>query len=140
MAGQVFPQSRSSVPDARHHVTGQLTGLPADLVGVAALLVSELAANAVLYGAGPFEVTVECFPRRRGVRVGVTDSGAGRPVLCAPAHTAEHGRGLQLVNMLAHRWGVEYQSGSKTVWFELLRGDAAPWAPLTGAVSGTDQR
>ena len=128
MVGRMFPQSRSSVPDARHHVARQLAGLPADLVDVAGLLVSELAANAVLYGTGPFEVSVECFPHLRGVRVGVTDAGAGRPVLRAPVHTAEHGRGLQLVSMLANRWGVEYQPGSKTVWFELLAGDAAPWA------------
>ncbi|HEX7355820.1 MAG TPA: ATP-binding protein [Mycobacteriales bacterium] len=120
-AGQVqsrtFAQTRESVPAARRYVVGLLDHLPDDLTTTAALLVSELAANAVLYGAGPFEVTVH---RSEGTaRIGVTDAGSGDPAPQHPNDTAEHGRGLQLVGALASAWGVHRDTANKTVWFEL---------------------
>ncbi|MGN6243191.1 MAG: ATP-binding protein [Motilibacteraceae bacterium] len=114
---RTFAQERESVPAARHYVVGLLDHLPDDLTTTAALLVSELAANAVLYGAGPFEVSVE---RSDGsARVGVTDAGSGDPTPQRPSDTAEHGRGLQLVGALASAWGVQRDTVTKTVWFEL---------------------
>ncbi len=64
---------------------------------------------------------VELFPRVGRLWIGVTDAGAGRPVVRNPSVTAEHGRGLRLVAMLADRWGARRRRGTpdKTVWFEL---------------------
>ncbi|MFF2144146.1 hypothetical protein [Kitasatospora sp. NPDC058190] len=36
-----------------------------------------------------------------------------------PGLLAESGRGLQLVEGLTHRWGVDLQERGKLVWFEL---------------------
>ncbi|MGN6330523.1 MAG: ATP-binding protein [Motilibacteraceae bacterium] len=114
---RTFEQARESVPAARRYVVELLAHLPDDLASTAALLVSELAANAVLYGVGPFEVSVQ--RSQEGARVGVTDGGNGEPTPQHPSDTAEHGRGLQLVGALASDWGVQRDTANKTVWFEL---------------------
>jgi hypothetical protein len=53
--------------------------------------------------------------------IGVTDTGAGNPLVRRPPVTAEHGRGLQLLGLLSDRWGVRRRrdSDAKTVRFEL---------------------
>lgn len=119
MASRSFEQSRLSVPAARDWVLGLVSDLPSDLIEITALLASELVTNAVLYGSGHFQVSVERFVDRRRVWIGVTDSGAGHPTPQNPDDTAEHGRGLQLVNALSAAWGVQRQRQTKTVWFEL---------------------
>lgn len=119
MTRRSFEAESDSVPSARRYVTEQLARLSPDCREVAALLVSELATNAVLYGAGRFEVGVQ---RRSGrVRIEVSDFGAGMPAPQRPLVTDEHGRGLQLVTALSERWGVSERAHAigKTVWFEL---------------------
>ena len=98
------------------------SGLDAEMV---ALLVSELAANAVLHARTPF--TVEVDNDASMVRVAVTDGHASAPVLKAHSPSAVTGRGLRLVESVAERWGVEeHQGAGKTVWFEyLLTGEPA---------------
>lgn len=115
-----FRQASESVPAARRWVCGLLGHLPDDLTTTAGLLVSELATNAVRYGGGPFEVSV--LPGARGARVNVTDHGDGEPRVQTPSDTSEHGRGLQLVQVLAVAWGIERDSAGKTIWFELVVG------------------
>lgn len=112
-----FPQARESVPAARRYVAGLLAHLPDEVTATAALLVSEIAANAVLYGIGPYTVTVEL--NEQGARVAVTDAGQGQPIPQHPSDSAEHGRGLQLVGALANAWGVQRDTMYKTVWFEV---------------------
>ncbi|WP_199578171.1 ATP-binding protein, partial [Streptomyces sp. CRB46] len=55
------------------------------------------------------------------LRIEVTDTrGEALPRPQTPAPDAEHGRGLLLVEALAHRWGVtEGRFPRKTVWAEL---------------------
>ncbi|PWI45991.1 ATP-binding protein [Streptomyces sp. ICBB 8177] len=90
-----------------------------------ALLVAELATNAVLHGRVPGRDFLLRLTVGGGtVRVEVTDARAElRP---APAHgpdtvppEAEGGRGLLLVAALASRWGVTDEPPGKTVWCEL---------------------
>jgi anti-sigma regulatory factor (Ser/Thr protein kinase) len=122
MFSQTFPAWPGSVPAARHYVADVLADLPAGLCQTAALLVSELATNAVRHTAGPdFVVEVRQFPDEGRVWVGVTDSGAELPVLRMPDVTSEGGRGVQLVSILADRWGAGRRRSTteKTVWFEL---------------------
>ncbi|MGQ4516680.1 ATP-binding protein [Streptomyces sp. DW26H14] len=99
----------------------QLTswGLPSD---PARHLVAELAANAASHGRVPgrdFRLTL----RLAGdiLRIEVTDTRGERlPELRRPDPEAESGRGLLLVDALAHRWGVaDDHFPRKIVWAEL---------------------
>ena len=86
----------------------------------AAIVVAELAANAVVHARSDFTVTVS---RRPGaVRIAVCDD-----VLLAAPLRAAPGHGLALVNTVATRWGVQSPAaGGKLVWAELA-------APLDGS-------
>ncbi|MFG2652290.1 ATP-binding protein [Streptomyces sp. NPDC048436] len=117
---RVFTQRFSSTPRgarlARHLALHRLDvwGIPygCDSSDTAALLVAELAANAVTHGrvAGrDFELRLSLDART--LRIDVSDArGECRPVgpgaLTAPAGGAEGGRGLLLVEALADRWAV----------------------------------
>jgi len=117
------------VPTARGFVTELLDGWPGEVQETAALLVSELATNAVRHGSGQdFDVSVRFGPGEGALWVGVTDNGPGSPIARKPPVTDEHGRGLQLVGLLATRWGVRRARGSntKTLWFELTGEQAHP--------------
>ncbi|MER5643130.1 ATP-binding protein [Streptosporangium sp. NPDC002524] len=87
------------------------------------LLTSEIATNAVIHSrsgeGGAFTVTVACSAT--GVRVSVQDEGSSETPAAnrAPAD-ATGGRGLPLLEALAHRWGVVREAGSNKVWFELV--------------------
>ncbi|WP_169797108.1 ATP-binding protein, partial [Streptacidiphilus griseoplanus] len=89
----------------------------------AALVVAELAANAVLHGRLPgrhFELRLSADPPV--LRIEVSDArGECRPGPPAqPGPGAESGWGLLLVDHLAARWGVLDRSPvGKTVWAEL---------------------
>lgn len=122
MPARAFTAYPFSVPAARDYVVALLHQQPAELQETAAVLVSELATNAVRHSGGrDFEVSVEHEAGANRLWVGVTDTGAGNPVLRRPPDTDEHGRGLQLVGLLADRWGVRRRRSddAKTVWFEL---------------------
>lgn len=121
MPSQSFPEYSSSVPAARRYVLDVLEGQPSETCQVAAVLVSELATNAVRHAGGSFEVTVERTAPDGPLWIGVTDAASGLPVLLTLPPTAENGRGLRLVSTLADRWGVRRRRGTaeKTIWFEL---------------------
>src|ERR1700722_5982312 len=97
MASRSFVRATGSVAEARQFIAETLAQISEDLRSVVALLVSELATNALLYGPNGFEVSVECSANSQIVRVGVSDPGEGRPTVAHPEVTTEHGRGLQLV-------------------------------------------
>jgi PAS domain S-box-containing protein len=90
-----------------------------------ALMLSELATNAVQHAATEFEVAItlgalaEGTDGARWVRVAVSDEAPGYPAPEEPAADAPRGRGLLIVESLADAWGVEVQRGrpGKTVWF-----------------------
>ena len=76
----------------------------------------ELAANAILHARTPFSVAVSADTGL--VRVEVTDEALGLPAIRAFDQGSSSGRGLQIVDSLASRWGVESQGTGKLVWFE----------------------
>jgi anti-sigma regulatory factor (Ser/Thr protein kinase) len=126
---QCFPAWPASVPTARGYVTDLLGHVHPALCQTAALLVSELATNAVRHsGAGEFSIQVEYLASENRLWVGVGDAGRGEPILRNPPVTDEHGRGLQLVATLADRWGARrrHDTGEKTIWFELTSAPPSP--------------
>jgi anti-sigma regulatory factor (Ser/Thr protein kinase) len=98
----------------------ELWRLDRELTETALLLVSELATNAIRHGAPPVRLALSF--REGKLRVEVTDSSPELPRLGDPGPEQVGGRGLQIVQQLAARWGA-YGSRSalgKTVWFEML--------------------
>jgi hypothetical protein len=101
------------------------------------LCASELAANAVLHAAGPFELVAR--PVRPGVRVEVVDRHPELvPSVVPTVGTAQGitaqgttGRGLQLVAAVASRWGYTTSPEWKSVWFEVAgAGPPQPTDPV----------
>jgi serine/threonine-protein kinase RsbW len=122
MPRRTFRTWPDSVPAARTFVTGLLEHVPPELCQTAGVLVSELATNAVRHaGTMEFAVEVRFAPGGGLLWIGITDTGRGLPIPRTPDVTSEHGRGLQLVAVLADRWGAHRRrsTGEKTVWFEL---------------------
>ena len=118
-----YPATPEAAAGARRDIALALNiwGLPR-LMDVAQQIVSELVANAVEHtGTNTVGVSItrtgeEC------VRIVVTDASRVRPNPVAPAPDDEHGRGLLLVEMLAHAWGCEPVADGKRVWAELRAG------------------
>lgn len=91
---------------------------------VAEQLVSELLANVVRHTGGR-SFGLRMTRRPGGVRIEVRDPSRALPCLIIGDPTDESGRGLQLVNLLADRWGADLMSRGKSVWFELRGRESA---------------
>ncbi|WP_017557305.1 ATP-binding protein [Nocardiopsis baichengensis] len=121
-----FPGLAHQIKHARRFVERALAHSPE--VATATLLTSELATNAITHSAsgtagGKFEVSVHTAPG--WTRVEVRDLGSPehpRAQHRGPYDTAEHGRGLDMVEVLAAKWGTEHRSGGlgRTVWYEMV--------------------
>ncbi|MFE7129965.1 ATP-binding protein [Streptomyces sp. NPDC057638] len=89
------------------------------------LLISELVTNAVVHTGCPAELRMVfgAGPVEAGtVRVEVADQCAHPP---RPRHAHgddTNGRGLELVDGLADRWGWRPEAGGKSIWCEVDRG------------------
>lgn len=112
------PPGSAGPGHARRFTRGQLRRWQLDeLADTAELLVSELVTNAVIHGGG---CPVLSLRRRRGLlRCAVTDDCAAVPRRRPQSPDSESGRGVHLLDVLAHRWGVLLRGRGKTVWFEL---------------------
>jgi hypothetical protein len=115
---RTFAPEAISVPAARRFVAGVLDdwGLPGQRDNAVAIA-SELVANAVTHAATPLEVHLHRLPRLLVVEV--ADEDARLPRLLPAGPTAEHHRGLLVVQGLAGRWGARPASAGKLVWAEL---------------------
>lgn len=119
----LLPRGPASVGAARRAIDEVSDGLQPDLLADLRLLVSELVANSVKHGP-PGEgtpIALQLSISDESVRVEVHDGGNGfTPPPSPPGLDAPSGRGLQLVDQLADRWGVTGRY-STSVWVELDR-------------------
>ncbi|MCX4967770.1 ATP-binding protein [Streptomyces sp. NBC_00654] len=137
------------VPDARHRVQEAMRawGEPADRVEAAALIVTELVANAVQH-TSTRRIRCRLLRSADGVRICVWNRGRahipaptppgglagpapGAPATDAPdasgdsgpgaeiAALSEDGRGLLLVDALAARWGTRAALAGRLVWADI---------------------
>jgi anti-sigma regulatory factor (Ser/Thr protein kinase) len=104
---------------ARHFVADVLErwGHSARLLDDAALVVTELATNAVIHAHSPFSVDIR--PYAGSVRLSVRDNSPVAPSLREEEGLTASGRGLRIVRALSSQWGVEAAGDGKTVWAEL---------------------
>ena len=107
------------VAAVRAFTAGTLAGWELDrFQDDAALIVSELAANAVLHARTPMRLTLQS-DGLSFLRIQVYDDNPRQPSLAPPRVDAASGRGLPLVIALASEWGISSEQGGKTVWAEL---------------------
>ncbi|HEX3334016.1 MAG TPA: SpoIIE family protein phosphatase [Acidimicrobiales bacterium] len=139
-----FPATAGSVARARRFLLQHIPESCDDGPDLLALMLSELATNAVQHAATEFEVAItlgEAAPGGNGstwVRVAVSDEAQGYPAPEEPAADAPRGRGLRIVESLADSWGIEVQRGrpGKTVWFvSEVNGPDTPPPVKTGAAA-----
>ncbi|WP_241845259.1 ATP-binding SpoIIE family protein phosphatase [Streptomyces silvensis] len=117
------------VAGARSHLRSLLHDwADPDQVDSAVLLVSEMITNVLVHTDGDAllvaEVTGEEGTRR--LRVEVSDSSDDLPHKRRPGELASSGRGLVLMELLAHRWGVDPRGEGKSIWFELYEESGSP--------------
>jgi anti-sigma regulatory factor (Ser/Thr protein kinase) len=107
---------------ARAALTAWMAGhVSATLLADAQLLVSELVSNSVRHADAPRHAGVSVSARLRddALRLEVGDPGtSGSIVLGAPDVQRGGGFGLHVVDVLARRWGVNRDAGTR-VWAEL---------------------
>ncbi|PRX95445.1 ATP-binding protein [Allonocardiopsis opalescens] len=137
-ADRAFPGLSVSVAEARNWLRQVLTveAVPAGVVDIAVLLLSEVATNAVTHtesGApgGRFVLRVRCGPG--WLRIECDDAGNRtgshpRYVMSGPEEVG--GRGLALVAELADAFGDRFGFTGRTVYFELHWPNPSGRSPL----------
>jgi anti-sigma regulatory factor (Ser/Thr protein kinase) len=118
-ATQRFEPTRFAASAARRFVTSILQAWDhGELIDAAALVVSELATNAVVHVGHRFTVTLT--DRIDTIRIEVTDdSSTGPTVRGDRANRGTNGRGMHLIAAAARQWGTEGHPDGKTVWADL---------------------
>lgn len=115
-----LPPRPVSVTLARRFVRQLLAAwsIPDESAGDVEIAVSELVTNAARASEEPFELAL--VRSTDGLRIEVSDSSHQQPRLVVDEDDEQHteGRGLQLVDALASRWGVQINNSGKTVWCE----------------------
>ncbi|MFE9257622.1 SpoIIE family protein phosphatase [Streptomyces sp. NPDC006879] len=98
-----------------------------DQVDSAELMVSEMVTNVLTHTDGDALLVAEAMGElgTRRLRVEVADSSDELPHRRQPGEMASSGRGVLLMELLAHDWGVDPQGEGKSIWFELYE-EAAP--------------
>jgi anti-sigma regulatory factor (Ser/Thr protein kinase) len=114
------PFAASSVAVARQQLRSWLVeaGTRPEVIDDARIVISELVANSVRHArplpTGDIVVGWEIEPR--GLLISVTDGGSGtRPRTVQATSSALAGRGMAIVESLAHRWWHEQERAQSTV-------------------------
>ncbi|TDB87080.1 sensor histidine kinase [Actinomadura sp. KC216] len=114
----VLPPTERAPAAARRFVTEHLRGWGIADLADALVIVSELVTNALRHGHGQIIVRLLRDERDGRPVIEVWDDGDGRPEVQPEDHTAETGRGLLMVSLLATAWGTR----------PLLENGKATWA------------
>ncbi|MCB5911715.1 ATP-binding protein [Streptomyces pinistramenti] len=123
---------------ARSRLAGSGIGVDEPLAETLILLISELVTNAVVHTGTAAELRMRFSGSGAvvgTVRVEVVDSSARPP---CPRHADgedTNGRGLELVDGLADRWGWQPEGAGKRIWCEVDRGQSL--VITTGGERGT---
>lgn len=112
-----YPADLATVSAARRLAAEAAHALGSD-PDTAALLVSELASNAVRHAHSDYTLTLDTHGDR--LRVTVTDHSTDLPAppTLQPAE-AVGGRGMWLVDTMSAEWGIDLTGNGKSIWFDL---------------------
>lgn len=118
-----LPASPSAAREARALVARQCAGWAKtrddpEILDTALLLTSELVTNAVIHGRSHVRLGITLRPD--WLRIDVGDDNSRHPTPQPADPDALDGRGLQIVERLSSKWGVDDNRFGKTVWFELI--------------------
>jgi serine/threonine-protein kinase RsbW len=117
-ATRIFARRAEEVPAARRFVRDVLADHPGCYD--AELLTCELVTNAVQHATDAAQVTVAVMRLGALVHVDVIDDGCiGLPHWREACGHDEDGRGFQLVDAVAERWGFLRERSGTCVWFEI---------------------
>lgn len=112
---RAFLAHRGAPRLARHFLTGTLRQWGGDEVaGDAALVVTELATNAVVHAESAFTVALAMVDR--GIRISVSDTV---PMAEGASLPADPGHGLGVIAAVSTGWGIRPTAEGKIVWAEL---------------------
>ena len=112
-----FQPDPASTREARRRVSDALEAAALEAaIASAALVVSELATNAVLHARTSFEVRLRVGAD--SIRIEVHDGSPRHPVPRNFSRSSTSGRGLKVIEELCAEWGVDADAGGtgKTVW------------------------
>jgi len=122
-ASWAFLPVPKAIPALRRFVTGTLRCWGEEaLVPDAALVVSEMATNAINHAISPFHASIVRSAGR--VRISIEDAGPGSAVQRATTHEDISGRGIVIIDALSQRWGLGELPSGKVVWAEFCSGSA----------------
>ncbi|MEU1195426.1 ATP-binding protein [Streptomyces sp. NPDC005813] len=123
---------------ARSRLAGSGIGADEPLAETLILLVSELVTNAVVHTGCPavLRLSLPGGCEAATVRLEVADTSARPPIPRHAEGDETNGRGLELVDGLADRWGWNPEGAGKRIWCEVDR--CAPGASTGAAHPGYD--
>ena len=115
-AESIHEPCTATVSRIRRHVRALLIGweLAEERIDDAILVIEELVANVVDHARTEFRLRIMLIGAR--LHLAVRDGSDRFPELRPFDATAVRGRGLQLVDTLARRWGCDRHPDGKTVW------------------------
>ena len=118
---------------ARSRLAGAGVGAEGQLGETLVLLISELVTNAVVHTGCPAVLRMLLpVPRAPGaVRVEVADASSRPPSRRRAEGDDTNGRGLELVSVLADRWGWQREGNGKLIWCELDQAEVREGAEST---------
>ncbi|TJZ52049.1 ATP-binding protein [Streptomyces piniterrae] len=122
---------------ARSRLAGSGIGVDEPLAETLILLISELVTNAVVHTGSAAELRMRfsgAGPVVGTVRVEVVDASTRPPRQRHADGEDTNGRGLELVDGLADRWGWQREGAGKRIWCEVDRGQ--PLLMAAGAELG----
>lgn len=123
-----LPHDAAAVPAARHSVASIVAYAADDLVDRVSLVISELATNVVLHAEAPF--TLRASYTDQQLLLEVHDETSEGPHDNESTDLDQGGRGMDVVDAVADRWGTTFHEPGKTVWAAF---DAAGGSPLRPA-------
>jgi anti-sigma regulatory factor (Ser/Thr protein kinase) len=124
-----LPGGPAAPAAARRAVGARLTGPHRAIAHDVVLLVSELVTNSVVHGQTGADDRIGINLRMTADDLRVDVANRRRPF--APSEAGDGGRGLQIVEALADRWGLE-QGDQTRLWFVVSHDAGGDPAPASG--------